>query len=719
MSIAEKLNTINNIKRDIKAALEYKGLTVTNQFDTYAEQIKTLGNSGENVDPFATIGYNRKEQMPWLNIQIAESQDVINKWNPESTTLKGTNIMFYPLIDTSKVTNMNKAFASCSNLRSVATLDTGKVTDMSYAFQSCTQLITIPELNTPKVATMSYMFDGCKLLEYIPTLKANNLTNTSYMFQECTSLKQFPLFENMGKLTNMAYMFSGCTNLENAYMNSYDTSSVTNMSYMFSGCTSLEELNFSGCDLSKVTTWTNITNNCNALTKTIFNSTKIGNGFRFSYFKGLKTYENLDTSALTHTQYLFTDANSNNVDISKFNLSNVTDMSYTFSGNTSSSIILGNVNTSKVTNMAYMFNGCSKITELDLSGLDVSKVTNMDSIFYNCTSLKSINTTGWNTESLTNLSSAFYYVPSDVNISHWNTSKVTNISYMFGYFKGSNIVLDNLDLSNVTSYSNIWSNMSTSITLSLNNTKLFNGFKVAPKATSVNLNNTTGYLDNLFGNCSSLISVDLSKFNMLGTNMNSTFSGCSKLTSIDISVLNTSSITNMQSCFNNCTSLKEVTIGNTSNVTTMESMFYNCYNLVSIKGDLLGTTNKWAMLCNCYKLVDTGKIDLTGITSTYSYYLWGTSNTSYMPSKLRKATFINIGDASTVYGLYFPYWGVEDIENYPTSVGARQSLIDSLITYSKTRETTCTIYLSKNTLAVLTEDEINQINAKGYTLVQK
>jgi hypothetical protein len=29
MSVAEKLNTINNIKQDIKAALEYKGLTVT------------------------------------------------------------------------------------------------------------------------------------------------------------------------------------------------------------------------------------------------------------------------------------------------------------------------------------------------------------------------------------------------------------------------------------------------------------------------------------------------------------------------------------------------------------------------------------------------------------------------------------------------------------------------------------------------------------------
>ena len=65
MSVAEKLNTINNIKQDIKAALEYKGLTVTDQFDTYAEQIRSLGNADSSEDPFASIGYYKFEQMPW------------------------------------------------------------------------------------------------------------------------------------------------------------------------------------------------------------------------------------------------------------------------------------------------------------------------------------------------------------------------------------------------------------------------------------------------------------------------------------------------------------------------------------------------------------------------------------------------------------------------------------------------------------------------------
>jgi surface protein len=50
-----------------------------------------------------------------------------------------------------------------------------------------------------------------------------------------------------------------------------------------------------------------------------------------------------------------------------------------------------------------MFDGCSKVTDLDLSGIDVSKVATMAYMFNNCSNLQSINFTGWNTENLTNM----------------------------------------------------------------------------------------------------------------------------------------------------------------------------------------------------------------------------------------------------------------------------------------------------------------------------
>ena len=61
-------------------------------------------------------------------------------------------------------------------------------------------------------------------------------------------------------------------------------------------------------------------------------------------------------------------------------------------------------------------------------------------------------------------------------------------------------------------------------------------------------------------------------------------------------------------------------------------------------------------------------------------------------------------------------WGVEN-EEIP---GSKQSLIDSLLTYSFDRASagysTCTITLSSYTKAALTSDEIAQITSKGYTI---
>lgn len=58
-------------------------------------------------------------------------------------------------------------------------------------------------------------------------------------------------------------------------------------------------------------------------------------------------------------------------------------------------------------------------------------------------------------------------------------------------------------------------------------------------------------------------------------------------------------------------------------------------------------------------------------------------------------------------------WGTRGEEN-------RQSLTDSLITYSYDRASagmaTATIQLSANTKSLLTEDEIAQITAKGFTI---
>ena len=164
----------------------------------------------------------------------------------------------------------------------------------------------------------------------------------------------------------------------------------------------------------------------------------------------------------------------------------------------------------------------------------------------------------------------------------------------------------------------------------------------------------------------------------------------------NITISNTSKVTNFYSAFSGFTSqeLKEI---DTSSGTNLDSILSNTnYNLIKISG-----------------------LSLKSFSSTISYYYftgWETMN------KLRYALLKDFGTGSSCTSASFTYWnvwGIED-ETVPLSARARQSLVDTLITYSYDRATagysTCTVTLHSNTKALLTEDEIAQITAKGYTL---
>ena len=93
-----------------------------------------------------------------------------------------------PLLDTSKVTNMESMFRGCSNLTAIPLLDTSKVTNMYNMFDNCSSLTTIPQLDTSSATDMPYMFHNCSNLTIIPELNTSNVTDMSYMFYGCTNL---------------------------------------------------------------------------------------------------------------------------------------------------------------------------------------------------------------------------------------------------------------------------------------------------------------------------------------------------------------------------------------------------------------------------------------------------------------------------------------------------------------------------------------------------
>ena len=156
--------------------------------------------------------------------------------------------------------------------------------------------------------------------------------------------------------------------------------------------------------------------------------------------------------------------------------------------------------------------------------------------------------------------------------------------------------------------------------------------------------------------------------------------------------LNFSNVTNMNNTFDRTSGIEVIPPLDTSNVSNWSSTFAGCTNLKRIEG-----------------------IDLKSSTYLGAYSLIGfTKNTT-----MRYMLIRNIGYQEACVQIYcnkFSVWGVNSDEIQD----AKQSLIDSLITYSFDRASngysTCSIILSPETKEVLTEDEIIQIEAKGYSI---
>lgn len=93
--------------------------------------------------------------------------------------------------------------------------------------------------------------------------------------------------------------------------------------------------------------------------------------------------------------------------------------------------------------------------------------------------------------------------------------------------------------------------------------------------------------------------------------------------------------------------------------------------------------------------------------------------TGYGKALLRHITVADIGTNSAQTSVDFSYW--EQWGKNTTAIpSARQSVIDSLVNKTFDRASagysTCTIKLAANTKALLTEEEIAQITAKGFTI---
>lgn len=175
----------------------------------------------------------------------------------------------------------------------------------------------------------------------------------------------------------------------------------------------------------------------------------------------------------------------------------------------------------------------------------------------------------------------------------------------------------------------------------------------------------------IFGDCSSLTSLDLSNLDTSNTtDMGAMFWRCSSLTSLDLSNFDTSNATSLRGMFYECSSLTSINLSNfdTSNVTNMIGMFKKCSSLASLNLSNFNTTyvtTTEEMFTGCTSLtsLDLSNFDTTNITVMQHMF----SNCSAL-SSLNLSNF-NTSNVTIMYGMFYRCTNLKtlDLSHFDTS----------------------------------------------------
>lgn len=446
-------------------------------------------------------------------------------------------------------------FEGLTKIEHLDYLNTSEVENMGSMFSKCTSLETLDlsSFNTEKVTNMLAMFEGSMSLRTIKLPKGfigSNVTNLNATFRGCASLTELDLSgSNAEKVKDMGGMFYGCVALSNLNLSGFKTGSVTDMPYLFSSCQSLESLDLSGFNTENVTSMESMFSQCSSL---------------------------------------------RSLDLSSFNTSKVIDMHLMFFKCTNlESIDLSSFDTENLQRMAHMFSSCTKLAMLDLSSFATPNMTSMLSAFQYCKNLKAIYvTSAFTTDKVTEGPQAF---AGCVNLPNYNPDK-TGVEMAHtgegGYLTAASATWVRWDAPTGTlSFhrsgtkpvgDNIYE-------LQYGNRQDWNDHaaeikKVVFKAGFRDETHTT--CSKWFSGCTNLTSIDgIENLNTSNVKyMNEMFGQCSNLETLDLSHFNTEKVGNMSNMFNGCTKLRDLNISsfNTENVTNMYGMFYGCSSLETL-----------------------------------------------------------------------------------------------------------------------------------------
>lgn len=166
--------------RDIKIKIRLSNVSVNSEFDA--------------------MGYDGSEEP--LNSYLNYSKDIFKNWDDSQTGLMSRfrsdkNLVFCPLVNTSKANNMQAMFSGCVNLIQVPLLDTANVVHFDDMFYNCYNLVTVPQFDTTNLYSANLMLAGCSKLISVPLLDFSNAKELRNMLSGCSELVELGGFTNL------------------------------------------------------------------------------------------------------------------------------------------------------------------------------------------------------------------------------------------------------------------------------------------------------------------------------------------------------------------------------------------------------------------------------------------------------------------------------------------------------------------------------------------
>ena len=176
------------------------------------------------------------------------------------------------LLDVSRVTTLQSAWASCYSLQSLnlSGWDVSSVTNMSYAWASCYDLqsLDLSGWDTGSVTTLQGTWNACYSLQSLNLSgwDVSRVTNMQYAWENCYSLQSLNLSGwDVSRVTTLQGAWASCYSLQSLDLSGWDTGSVTTLQGAWASCYDLQSLDLSGWDTGSVTTLRDAWLNCNSL----------------------------------------------------------------------------------------------------------------------------------------------------------------------------------------------------------------------------------------------------------------------------------------------------------------------------------------------------------------------------------------------------------------------------------------------------------------------